>query len=1167
MHTLKRIISELLVVTIPLVFILNGGGERRVYPGHIHPEQYPEAEMRPTPPQKRAVYENRLNIPEGQARRPEDVDIPSRGTLIRLEENIAYHRRNIVLGSQVGGWKRDGYKVRLAGFKIFRIKGLSGQNYNDVVDVKGSYSDFGASLYEALGDQYIGMQFGESDATFINQGNGFIFGLSRKPRAHYLEAQKYIEHYGNHTGNRTVFLLNQGLSHYWGKGGFPTVMGAQIFYRGNAMSPNAHYAWIRGAAKQYGFLIEGYISTGTEWGGKDWVSAQAREEAKQEIIDAYGELIPFPDDPRERARLLSTDAPAFQAMRLYYDSGPEKGLSLSVVRRVAMHMYLMGAIGLGTEAGYYERYAEGETPIRMSPYGKLFQEFGIYAEENPNPGVMQTPVALLLDFGSGWNTPNRGRYRTWTCLPYTKGDHLTHNLLSFFYPNYELLGTYRNQRFAFTDTPYGDIVDVLLSDARPTLLERYSLIILSSTFEQDFNYLRFKLDNYIRNGGSVIATGRNAMNIWPSLNIENEETAIPRNAVVELPGDNSVRIERSTSILKLSSLPEGAEIIAEINNRPVAFSVTYGRGKLTIILSPEGINKNAGTINWETNPHDDDPQGIIHPYYLDSYVSEIIASEVKRTQLFSVSGVDLMYVINYREKGKYLISIFNDTFKTQDFEINSHIGNIKSIREIEAPGAFAKDVLGYYPEGLENTPRTEEMGKLEGGDVRFFRVDVDEEGTRILPALRPNRELKNKYLAFDSTLELKNRIVLWPSFFDYFTGIKLSAASLFNSDPSKFAIDLIWFNNRNVPFIIDASEIDDAERFEELASYAEHIKNLSVVITSGDNIDSARNWISNENVRFLTKEDSGMNIISEPGHIKNRFSGIEILNLNYEEWDLLFDDIISLWIGDRRVEELKGKKFDSPDSFAGATVSSANENRILTLRRIRDIRSSLMKYPSFFNDFGGIKIDSEYLRNASLKKCMADAEWIEQKGLKVIIDFSPYINGYTNITFQEQQGVAYEESLSYIDDVLNKMAFMKITDALICSAQPLTRDGADLLPGLRKLSESAESNGVTIHFQNTYRFDSTKIEDIIRRVNSNALVSAYNVMQPRAINRAVQSANAMLILAYGREENSYLIPYPFSMHDDRDIIRGARGINNRLIVFEADYQNYEEIKEDLNLFF
>ena len=1164
----KRIIYKL-SVAIFLVFILASFAEKRVYPYHIHPEQYPEANMRPTPPQKRSDYDNRLHIRKsGPIGESKDHDISSRGKLIRIEENSAHKRKEIILERKAGEWKRGGYRVRLAGFKIFRIKGLSSHNFNALVDIKGSYSDFGNSLYEKLGDHYIGMQFGESDASYLHLANGYIYGLSRTRREHYLEAQKYIEHYGNHTGNRTSFHLNKGLSHYWGKAGFPTVMGAQIFYRGT-ISPTAHYAWMRGAAKQYGFLLEGSISSGTKWGGKDWISDRLKEQSKQAIIKAYGELVPFPTDPRKRKKYTNTKAPAFRAMRLYYRSGPEKGASLSYSRRVAMHMYLMGATYIGSEMGHYERVAKGEKPIKMSPLGKMFNDIDQFAEGNPDPGVMQTQVALLLDFGCGWSVPERRKkqYRSWTCLPYSKGDHLTHNLVSLFYPNYELVGAYKNQRFALTDTPYGDILDVLLSDARPNLLERYSLIILSSTFEQDFNYLRHKLHKYLINGGSVIATGMNAMNIWPSLTIGNKEITIAKGTIVEMLGNQTSRIKRKTSILTLGSLPENAQIIAKINNRPAAFRITYGKGNLIVILSPEGINKQAQKVDWETTAEDDDPGGITHAYYLDAYVTEIIVSEVKRTQLFSVSGGDLMYVINHKGKGDYLIGIFNDTFKAQDFKIDSHIGTIKSIREIEVPGSFVKDTPGYYPYRLGKIPeRTNKMDKIEGGDLRFFRVDVDEKGTKILPELRPEKELKNKYLAFDSIFELKNRIVLWPSFFDYFDGIKLNAGSLFDSDLSKFSIDLIWFNNRKVPFIIDASDVDDVERLEELALYTEHIKNLKTIIVSKKNIHSVQSLI--KNVALLSKEDKSINIITEGAQIKKNLSGIEILNLNYEEWDILFEDIIALWISDKKIEKLKGKKSPTKkkDIFANSKVRINNKNRILTIRRIRDIKSSLMKYPSFFNDFGGIKIDSEYLRNASLKKCMADADWMQQKRLRVIVDFSPYINGYTNITFQEQQGVTYKASLSYIRDVFNKMKRMKITDALICSTKPHKKDGSDILPGLIALCESAESNRVKVHFQNTSRFDSAKVKKIIKKVNKHRLVPAYNIMEPSAINPAVQSANNMLILAYGNEENSYLIPYPFYMHDGKERIRRADDINNRLLVFEADYQNYDEIKKDLSFF-
>ena len=63
-----------------------------------------------------------------------------------------------------------------------------------------------------------------------------------------------------------------------------------------------------------------------------------------------------------------------------------------------------------------------------------------WVKENGQPGVMHTPVALLLDFYSGWAFPRHlysgDVYRVWGNRPYDPGDYLTDAVLDLLYPGY-----------------------------------------------------------------------------------------------------------------------------------------------------------------------------------------------------------------------------------------------------------------------------------------------------------------------------------------------------------------------------------------------------------------------------------------------------------------------------------------------------------------------------------------------------------------------------------------------------------------------------------------------------------------------------------------------------------------------------------------------------------
>ena len=82
---------------------------------------------------------------------------------------------------------------------------------------------------------------------------------------------------------------------------------------------------------------------------------------------------------------------------------------------------------------------------------------------------MHTPVALLVDFYSGWSFPRHlysgDVYRVWGNRPYEAGDYLTDAVLDLLYPGYQNSSYFHDETGFLAPTPYGDIADCLLSDA------------------------------------------------------------------------------------------------------------------------------------------------------------------------------------------------------------------------------------------------------------------------------------------------------------------------------------------------------------------------------------------------------------------------------------------------------------------------------------------------------------------------------------------------------------------------------------------------------------------------------------------------------------------------------------------------------------------------------
>ncbi|MCX6916864.1 MAG: hypothetical protein NT167_28120, partial [Verrucomicrobia bacterium] len=162
------------------------------------------------------------------------------------------------------------------------------------------------------------------------------------------------------------------------------------------------------------------------------------------------------------------------------ESGPTKGNSLNLLRRLMLSHYLYNSVILGFEAALYEKSwwpPNGDGPL--SPLGLIQQDTVKFVADHPQPGVMHAPVALLLDHFAGW-MPARTwttAYRVWGYLPYDSGDYLTHSVFSILYPGYEDSAWYHDERGTICNTPYGDMTDVLHSDVASWVMKQYGVVV------------------------------------------------------------------------------------------------------------------------------------------------------------------------------------------------------------------------------------------------------------------------------------------------------------------------------------------------------------------------------------------------------------------------------------------------------------------------------------------------------------------------------------------------------------------------------------------------------------------------------------------------------------------------------------------------------------------
>ncbi len=266
------------------------------------------------------------------------------------------------------------------------------------------------SLLESrLGERWLGMDNGEQDGRYIGGYAAQMHPAAGSRFEQYLNFQRHFERLTTELGNRMATLVSLNFGHYFLKENVYTLIGAET---AQAL-PNSqvYYAFIRGAGKQYGVPWFGNASVFNRWGYKTYGNDGA-------------------------------------------DHGPRKGTSLSLLKRLLYSHILYNSMLVGYESSWFD----GE---KLSPIGRMQRAAQGWVRQHGAPGVMQTPIAVMLDFYSGWSFPRHlyssNVYRVWGNLPYEREDYLTDLVLEMLYPGYQNSSYFHDESGFLTSTPFGDV--------------------------------------------------------------------------------------------------------------------------------------------------------------------------------------------------------------------------------------------------------------------------------------------------------------------------------------------------------------------------------------------------------------------------------------------------------------------------------------------------------------------------------------------------------------------------------------------------------------------------------------------------------------------------------------------------------------------------------------
>jgi hypothetical protein len=690
---------------------------RRLYQHLLDPREYPDYDRRAVKPPSWETFQNRTQF---TCLRGFDVQ---NDCIVGYADEIERFTRTHELGDVL--WPSYpvlfaknlsdlAQEIKRRGLYLFDIWGyVPGSGPGGYWQQFRPPAEAFATLETILGERWLGTDIGEQDGRYIGGYAGQMMPSSASRLEQYLNFQRHFERMSDDLGHKHATLVSLNFGHYLLKEGTFTLVGAET---AQALPNNqVYYAFIRGAGKQYGVPWFGNASIYNRWGYKTYGSSGG----------SGGDT-----------------------------HGPTKGTSLSLMKRLLYSHVLYNSVAVGFENGWFEAGT-------LSPIGRIQQAAQRWVRQQGQPGVMYTPVALLLDFHSGWSFPRHlysgDIFRVWGNLPYNAGDHLTDAVLDVLYPGYADSSYFHDESGFIAPTPYGDIADCLLTDAPGWLLSRYTVVVVAGALAGG-REIRDKLQAYVEEGGHLVITTGN---------------------LARLPG--GIAGQTGTSALGVTPC---------------------GKGRVTVLATDFGVDIRPQTDR-RVRSEIDEP--LFRPYELRVEARETLRVIFRQQGLFDVGSSELSFITCRQSPGTYTLGIANNSWRELPLKITSLCGPLDSMCEVSLDRSEV-EAVGYLPEGVtgeslgHNTDST-----IRGGDFRVFVVRVKESGVEAVPHRTPSPRPRGRALPLRPARSVKEEILVRPTFFEHFDGVVLDWRYLHEREKGVLQQEAGWMRRQGLRVFVDLS--------------------------------------------------------------------------------------------------------------------------------------------------------------------------------------------------------------------------------------------------------------------------------------------------------------------------------------------------------------------------
>ncbi|MBQ9859194.1 MAG: hypothetical protein IJO76_00760 [Clostridia bacterium] len=743
----------------------------KAYRHYVDPKKYPRYEKRAA---KAVTYDTMDNKVQFSASRFVTVD-PATGRMVCIDNELDRYTVQHEIGRCFWlNWKDFLSEnvdelidaVRDRGLYLYGAWGYEpGAEANLATNTWGEFSvseRVHNRLMAELGDRFFGYEMGEQDGryigAFVSREDAAVHPKTRVEQCKNFE--RWHSRIAADSHNCMTVLCSSALVHYYARSGYATLLSCEAAQA--LPNPQMWYAFIRGASKQYGLLTSGNVSV---WNLNSYKT--------------YGpEFVP---DAGERG-------------------SADSGTSLSLMRRILWNEYMYNCVFLGYENGWFcnddsERHVLGlvtpemaAQPGEISPIGEVQQYANRLINKLGYPGVMYTPVAVMTDTFAGWNPPRflytPKLYEVWGSIPYGAGDHQLHALFSMLYPGYENAGFYEDESGFLTATPYGELTDVLLSDADGAVLRRYPLMLVTNgtgiTLE-----VYDKLRRFTEEGGHLVVCASALLQAAQTLSAYDEDyltyfgleqTGKTRSVSgFALYGGNTYPVKDLR--LLSATLTADAVVEAMVEGQPALYTVTRGAGRVTVLLTEDGLevaDENPTPANLRNNP-------ITRPYDLTPFVKAYLGDLYDRLALVKPTNRDLQYMVTVKEENTFMLQVVNNTYAAQKYDLTSPLGLSAAQRIPMEDGA--DKAVGYYPAcvTVSDDPIGEGAYTIAAGDVHLYTVTTDcgvELQAESNPAPTPSVGVKMPI----GSRSIQDFLLETPSFDQYFDAVLVDATYVERTD-------------------------------------------------------------------------------------------------------------------------------------------------------------------------------------------------------------------------------------------------------------------------------------------------------------------------------------------------------------------------------------------------